>query len=137
VRVNGCPSTIAVAPLGFQECLIKTTTPSPGISCGASCSNNCAGGPLTMMGDTVYFAINRTIVLESTCSLAITETEGGTFTGSMIAGSASLDVTAVGDCGPEFPCQVEGNFVLVLQPPPPPSASLRPDCLFPWCGPPL
>jgi len=135
MAVSNCPSTIPVVPIGFPECFIRTTTSSPGISCGLGCSNDCTGGPLTMIGDTISFALSRTIVLTDTCSLAVTETDAGTFTESMVTGAATLSVTALGGCGPGFPCQIQGSFVLLPRPPVPPGI-LLPDCVVPWCGPP-
>jgi hypothetical protein len=66
--------------------------------------------PGTRDGSVVTFQRLWTVTSSPTCSLNVTEVDLGTLDPLGFSGSSSLSVTAVGDCGPGFPCQILGDF---------------------------
>ncbi len=67
-------------------------------------------GTGTTDGAVVIMQSNRTVVSSSTCSWKIDEADAGTIDASGFSGGANLSVSAVGDCGTGFPCQIHGSF---------------------------
>jgi len=67
-------------------------------------------GTGSMDGTQVMIQSNRMIFSSSTCSWQIDEVDAGTLDAVGFSGAASLTVSAVGDCGPGFPCKVRGIF---------------------------
>jgi len=74
----------------------------------------CCGFPPWGTGMTddsvVTIRIDRTISSSAACSWHISEVDAGTVDTVGFSGGASLTVSAVGDCGPGFSCQVHGGF---------------------------
>ncbi len=61
-------------------------------------------------GTVVTIQSNRTVSSSSTCSWRIDEVDAGTVDAVGFTGGASINISAVGDCGPGFPCQIRGAF---------------------------
>jgi len=73
----------------------------------------CCGIPLgtgNTEGSVVTIQSDRTVISSAACSWRIDELDAGTVDELGFSGGASLTVTAVGDCGPGFPCQIHGDF---------------------------
>ncbi len=77
---------------------------------GGVCCPNPIWGTGTTDGTIVMIQSNRTVISSSTCSWQIDEVDAGTVDAVGFSGGASLTVSAVGDCGPGFPCQIHGTF---------------------------
>jgi hypothetical protein len=66
--------------------------------------------PGTRHGSAVLFQRLWTIKSSDTCSWNITEVDLGTLDPFGFSGTSSLSVSAVGDCGPGFPCEIDADF---------------------------
>lgn len=109
-----CDLGASVQPFqGFLHFAVDGTT--LGISnlcCQALCS---LWGTGSIDGDQVILQkIRKVVPVNSTCSWQIDETDTATLdiTGSSeFGGTVRMDVSAVGDCGSGFPCQIDGAFL--------------------------
>src|SRR5262249_46874302 len=79
-----------------------------------ACCRNAPFGTGTIDGSDVTIETKREVL--TTCTLQIDEVDNGTTDELGFSGSADLKVTASGDCGPGFPCEVRGSFSAVRCP---------------------
>ena len=135
VEDSTCPSTTPIQPIGFPTCWIADTGPDAcclWMVCYEGCPGNmCAVGVPSVHGINVEFSLHRTIVVNSSCSLTVTDLAIGKREGETIDGEVVSTVTALGgNCGLGFPCEVHGTFTLK---PPPPRPEI-PDQVCPPAG---
>src|SRR5712671_2687453 len=69
--------------------------------------------PATWDGTVITMQFNRTQVSSSTCSWQINEMDTGTLDSVGLSGDAIMTVSAIGNCGSGFPCQVQSTFTAV------------------------
>ena len=136
VEDSTCPSTTPIQPIGFPTCWIVDTGPDaccPWMVCYEGCPENmCGVGVPSVHGINVAFSLHRTIVVNRNCSLTVTDLAIGRFAEKTIGGAIVSTVTALGYCGPGYPCEIHGTFTLH---PPPPHPELTPDQVCPPAGP--
>jgi len=125
VSVDGCGLSDIVTPIGFPLCALEQSGESVGMTCAEGwCGGLCAHPSGTVVGDSVTLTSVRTVLVDSKCSVQVTETDSATLSGQTLSGQAMMTVNAVGECFGRFPCLMQGSFVLTR---------FRSDALFPAC----
>jgi len=81
-----------------------------------ACCTNSPLGIGTLDGSAFTIETRRQLPASATCTWQIDEADAGTTDELGFSGSGDLTVTALGDCGPGFPCEVRGGISAVRCP---------------------